>query len=87
LRDEYREAGNEALFEGLKELQPQHAGPVPSYVELATRLGLTESAVTSAIHRLRRRHSEILRDEVAQTVARPEEIDEEIRYLIEIVSR
>ena len=87
LRDEYREAGNEALFEGLKELQPHHAGPTPSYAELAARLGMTESAVTSAIHRLRRRHSEILRDEVAQTVAHPDEVGEEIRYLIEIVSR
>jgi hypothetical protein len=50
--------------------------------EEAAELGMTDSAVTSAIHRLRRRHSEILRDEVAQTVACREEIDEEIRYLI-----
>jgi RNA polymerase sigma factor (sigma-70 family) len=87
LRDEYKEAGKEALFEGLKDLQPQSAGPSPSYAERALQLGMTESAVTSAIHRLRRRQSEIIRDEVAQTVARPEDVSDEIRYLIEIVSR
>ena len=87
LRDEYKEAGKEVLFEGLKDLQPQSAGPSPSYAERALQLGMTESAVTSAIYRLRRRQSEIIRDEVAQTVARPEDVSEEIRYLIEIVSR
>jgi RNA polymerase sigma factor (sigma-70 family) len=86
LREEYREAGKAVLFEALKESQFRQAGENPSYAELAAKLGMTESAVTSAKHRLRRRHSEILRDEVAQTVACREEIDEEIRYLIKIVS-
>jgi hypothetical protein len=48
---------------------------------------MSESAVTSAIHRLRRRHAELLREEVAQTVADGSEIDGEIRYLMEVVGR
>jgi RNA polymerase sigma factor (sigma-70 family) len=86
LREEYRETGKEALFEALKDFQPGQAGPAPAYAELAASIGITESAVTSAIHRLRRRYSEVLREEVAHTVARREEIDDELRYLIEVLS-
>jgi RNA polymerase sigma-70 factor (ECF subfamily) len=85
LREEYTAAGKGALFEALQNAQ---AGSVtPSYAELAARLGMTESAVASAIFRLRRRHSELLREEVAKTVVRREDIDEEIRYLIEVLGR
>jgi RNA polymerase sigma-70 factor (ECF subfamily) len=48
---------------------------------------MTESAVTTAISRIRRRYFDFIRDEVAQTVEHPEEINGEIRYLIEILSR
>ena len=43
---------------------------------------MTEGAVKTAAHRLRRRYRELLRQEIAQTVASPEEIDDEIRYLL-----
>jgi RNA polymerase sigma-70 factor (ECF subfamily) len=86
LRQEYAEAGKTALFDALQHLHPGHDGPAPAYAELGARLGLSESAVTSAIFRLRRRHAELLREEVAQTVARREDIDEEIRYLIEVMA-
>ena len=39
------------------------------------------------VHRLRRRYRELLREEIAHTVTRPEEIEEEMRYLREVVSR
>ena len=42
---------------------------------------MTEGAVRVAVHRLRRRYRELLREEIADTVSSPEEIDEEIRYL------
>jgi len=87
LRTEYEAGGKGPLFEALQQLQPGRAGTGPSYAELAARLGMSESAVTSAIHRLRRRHAEILREEVAQTVSDGEQIDGEIRYLLEVVSR
>jgi hypothetical protein len=47
---------------------------------------MTEAAVKSAVQRLRLRHREILREEIAHTVASPEEIDEEIRHLREVLS-
>lgn len=50
--------------------------------DIAARLGLTESAVRVALHRLRQRYRAHLRDEVAQTVARPEDIDAELRHLL-----
>ena len=53
-----------------------------SYSEIAEGVGLTEGAVKVAVHRLRQRFRELLRAEVAQTVARPEDIDEELRHLI-----
>ena len=46
-----------------------------------------EKAVKVTVHRLRQRYRELLREEIAHTVERPEEIDEEMRYLFEIVSR
>jgi RNA polymerase sigma-70 factor (ECF subfamily) len=48
---------------------------------------MTEAAIKSAVQRLRRRHRELLREEIAQTVACREEIDEEIRYLLAVLSR
>jgi hypothetical protein len=48
---------------------------------------MTESAVTAAINRLRRRFATTIRAEGAQTVWHRDEIDEEIRYLVEIRSR
>jgi len=48
---------------------------------------MSETAVKVTVHRLRQRYRELLREEVAHTVERPEEIDEEMRYLFEVVSR
>jgi RNA polymerase sigma-70 factor (ECF subfamily) len=87
LRDEYQSAGNGQLFDALHQLPPGRATDGPSCAELAARLGTTESAVTSALHRLRRRQAEIIREEVAQTVAGREDVDGEIRYLLEVVAR
>jgi RNA polymerase sigma-70 factor (ECF subfamily) len=42
---------------------------------------MSEGAVRVAVHRLRRRYRELLRDEIAQTVCSEEEIDQEIRDL------
>ena len=52
-----------------------------AHAEIAGRLKLTEPAVKMAVHRLRGRYREILRNEIAQTVTAPEEIEEEIRHL------
>jgi RNA polymerase sigma factor (sigma-70 family) len=84
LREEYAASGREKLFEELKGFQPGEESE-GSYAEAAARLNLTESAMKSAIWRLRRRHRQLLRDEIAQTVSGPSELEEEIRYLIGVV--
>jgi RNA polymerase sigma-70 factor (ECF subfamily) len=52
------------------------------YAEIARDFDMTEGAVKSAVHRIRRRYKELLRDEIAQTVAAPEQIDEELSQLL-----
>jgi RNA polymerase sigma factor (sigma-70 family) len=73
--------GDQATFDALKPFLA--AGRQPGgYAALAAALGTTEGAVKVAVHRLRRRYRQLLRDEIAHTVATPEEIDDEIRYLL-----
>jgi DNA-directed RNA polymerase specialized sigma24 family protein len=52
-----------------------------AYHQIAAELKMTEGAVKVAVHRLRRRYRELLREEIAQTVATEDQIDEEIRHL------
>lgn len=80
LRRHYAAIGKADLFGAL---EPCLSGEnlAPSYRELAGRLGLSEGALRVAAHRLRRGFGEILRLEVAHTVATPTEIDDELRYL------
>src|SRR6185312_9255107 len=86
LSDEYQAAGKEALF---ARLHGMLAGDrlEGSQAEAARDLGMTEGAVKVAIHRLRQRFGERLRDEIAHTVASPEEIDDEIRELFEALRK
>jgi len=56
-----------------------------SYAAMAEQSGMTEGAVKVAVHRLRQRYGELLRAEVARTVATPAEIDEELRYLVSVI--
>jgi transposase len=54
-----------------------------SYDEVASRLQVTTGAVKTHIHRLRKRYTALLREEVGRTVSDPAEIDEEIHALCE----
>ena len=54
--------------------------------ELAAELSLTEGALRVAIHRLRRQFGAMLRETIADTVERDDEVDQELRYLLAIVS-
>jgi RNA polymerase sigma factor (sigma-70 family) len=85
LRQEYVAAGRAGLFEELKHFQSGEAAS-DSYRAVAAKLGLSESAVKSAIFRLRRRHRDLLREEIGHTVATSSAIDDEIRYLISVMS-
>ena len=58
-----------------------------SQAEAAARLGLSEGATKVAIHRLRQRFRDIVRRTIAQTVERPEDVDDEVRYLVEVLAQ
>jgi RNA polymerase sigma factor (sigma-70 family) len=85
LRDEYVQAERLALFE---KMQPHLSGAAgrPGYARLGEELGMSEGAITVAMHRMRRRFGELLREEIAATVATPEEIEDELRHLLNVVS-
>lgn len=85
LHDEAVAAGKTELFERLRDFVAGESDVCCG--EAATQLGLTESAVKSALHRLRQRYRELVREEIAHTVADPAEIDTEIRYLITVMSQ
>ncbi len=78
---EYAAAGKRELFNQLKSLLLTE-GSAESYRELAEPLGMSEGAVKVAAHRLRQRFGEAVRAEIAQTVATPAEVDEELRCLM-----
>jgi len=56
-----------------------------SYAEVGAALKMSEGAIKVAVHRLRQRYGELVRAEIAQTVATPEEADEELRYLFTVL--
>jgi len=80
LHDEYVTTGRARLFELLRGCLARDESAL-TYAGIARQLNLTEAAVKMAVHRLRARYREILRAQIAETVAGPEEIEEEIRHL------
>jgi len=76
LSQEYATAGKTSTFEALKVfLDPNNAITPPSYDEVANRIQVTTGAVKTLIHRLRKRYTALLREEVGRTVSDPAEID------------
>jgi len=86
LREEHIAEGREEQFDMLNPCLVGDRDAQP-YMQLADQLGITEGGVKSAVHRLRKRYRELLRKEIANTVATPEEIDEELGYLFEVLGR
>jgi RNA polymerase sigma-70 factor (ECF subfamily) len=84
LKDEYRRAGSDALFDSLKQLLPDEPGS-PSQADIAARLGMSENAIRQAFYRFRQRYQSILREEIAHTVATPGDIEDELRHLIAVL--
>lgn len=85
IKDEMHAAGKEAQFGALSTYLAGKGGR--SYADTAAELGMSEAAVKVAVHRLRRRYRDLLRDEISHTVSSVEEIDDELRYLWAAVSR
>jgi RNA polymerase sigma factor (sigma-70 family) len=80
LQGEYESAGKGALFAALKFGIAGEQSDV-SYTELSSQLGLSEPTLRVTIHRLRQRYRQLLRDEIARTVASEAEVNGEIRHL------
>ena len=84
--DEQKAKGRLVEFE---KLEPFLSVP-PSdgeYAEIAQQLGISRNHVAVSIHRLGRRYRDLLREEVAQTVSEPSEIEEELAYLLKVLAR
>lgn len=56
------------------------------YEAMAREMGVTAGALRTQVHRMRRRYRDLLRAEIAETVATPEEVDDEIRFLLATLS-
>jgi len=80
LEGEYLAEGKQDLFKALRQTLTG-ARESLAYVELSTRLGMSEGAVKVAVHRLRKRYRELIHEEIANTVASSEEADSEMRHL------
>jgi RNA polymerase sigma-70 factor (ECF subfamily) len=81
---EYEQTGKAELFAALSPCLVGDRTAQP-YEELAKKLALSEGAVKSAVHRLRQRYRQILREEIASTVAGPGEVEEELRHLVAVL--
>jgi RNA polymerase sigma-70 factor (ECF subfamily) len=86
LREEYTQSGRGDLFEALQKQLWGDAESVPC-AQLAERFGVSVANIKTMTHRLRQSYRELLRGEIARTVAQPGEIDDEIRYLMRVVSQ
>lgn len=80
LENEMAEKNKQKLFDHLKVYLTTEKDVIP-YRNMAKKLKMAEGSVRVAVHRLRRRYRKLLRDEIAQTVAAEDQIDEEMGHL------
>ncbi len=85
LRTEYELCAKTAEFERLKAFLGAERGTIP-YASIATALSTTEGAARVLVHRLRRRFREIFREEVAHTLADPQDASDEMRHLLAVLA-
>jgi len=84
LKQEWTAAGKETLFATLR-IFLSGEPKTTTCAQTALELGMSEGAVRTAVHRLRQRYGEILRAEVAQTLSRPEDLEDELRHLLTVL--
>jgi RNA polymerase sigma factor (sigma-70 family) len=85
LECEYNATGKIVELRHLKPHLTAERRTIP-YAEIAAALKTTEGAVRVDLHRLRRRFREVFREVIAQTISAPQEIDPEVRYVLEVLS-
>lgn len=86
LSREYQQKDKAALFDALR-FSLTTAKSAVAYAEIAQLLGMSEGAVKVAAHRLRQRYRQLLREQIAETVSAPEEVEAELRYLFQVLAR
>lgn len=86
LKQEMTAAGKQAQFDSLKAYLTAGAEE-GGYASAAQTLGVSAASVPVFVHRLRQRYRELVREEVAQTVSSPVELEEEMRHLFEVLNR
>lgn len=84
LREEH-ESGRKAGLYGVLKGFVSMDGASSNYDEAAKALQMSTGAAKSAVHRMRQRYQELIREEISQTVATSSEVDEEIRYLLAVI--
>ncbi len=84
VQHEVEASGQSPLFEGLKGFLLGEGQDV-SYADVAAQQGLSEGALKKRVQRMRQRYQRLLREEIAHTVARAEDVEDEIRYLFNVV--
>jgi RNA polymerase sigma factor (sigma-70 family) len=85
LEQEYTDSEKMVLYKELEPFVLQNSD-APSYATVAPKLHLSEGGARNKVNLMRRRFRELVREEVVRTVGGPAEVDEELRYLIRIVS-
>ena len=85
LREQYVESGKPAVYEELKEFLSSETND-GDYDRVSATLGMTTGAVSAAVHRMRQRYRELVREEIALTVTSPEDVEEEMRSLLAALS-
>jgi RNA polymerase sigma-70 factor (ECF subfamily) len=85
LRDEMLATGKARQHELLSQFLSREAGP-GDYAQVGAALGLSSGAVGVAVHRLRQRYRELVREEIGRTVSSPTQIGEELRHLFAALS-
>ena len=86
LREEYAERGQATLFDALKPCLVGRRETQP-YQQLGAELGMTEGSVKVTVFRFRQGYRERLMEEIAHTVASPDEVESEVRHLFRVLAR
>lgn len=86
LEDEYKASGNDRLFAMLNANELAPSGVPWSYSEIGKELEMNEDAVKYQARVLRKRFQTLLREQVAPTVETPAEVDEELRYILSLLT-
>ena len=85
LKSEYTHANKTELFDAVHGYLVAGSDQIPQS-EIATRLDMSTAAVAMSVHRLRKRYGQIIREEIANTVASPDEVNDELNRLMVILA-